>query len=71
RGLAKNSFDPSMVRGPLEPIDPLTDLTTEEQQSLDEWALFFANKYPHIGKLVSANERETEQAAAKAPSKHE
>lgn len=55
RGLAKNSFDPTMVRQIDEEIDTLDDLSAEEQAALDEWSNFFASKYIHVGTLVAQN----------------
>ncbi|KAJ1566258.1 hypothetical protein HK096_002001 [Nowakowskiella sp. JEL0078] len=44
RGLAKNSFDLSMLSDPEGPIDKLEDLDEEEWQSLRDWAAFMENK---------------------------
>ncbi|KAI8930322.1 cytochrome b5-like heme/steroid binding domain-containing protein [Entophlyctis helioformis] len=52
RGLAKHSFDASMLVDINGPIDTLADLTGEERQALAEWADFFAGKYDHVGMLV-------------------
>ncbi|KAJ3078419.1 hypothetical protein HK102_004524 [Quaeritorhiza haematococci] len=52
RGLAKNSFEESMLTPLDQPIDKLDDLEEEEWQSLREWAAFFEGKYDHIGFLV-------------------
>ncbi|KAJ3288297.1 hypothetical protein HK104_008246 [Borealophlyctis nickersoniae] len=52
RGLAKNSFDESMLTDVNGPIDTLADLDDEEWGSLREWAGFFQGKYSHIGFLV-------------------
>lgn len=53
RGLAKNSFDPSMITPVSEPIDSLSDLDDEERKSLDEWFNHFEAKYPICGELVN------------------
>ncbi|KAJ2694126.1 Dihydrodipicolinate synthase, partial [Coemansia spiralis] len=52
RGLAKASFEKDVLTDLDDPIDDLSDLDTPEQASLDEWAEFFADKYPAVGKLV-------------------
>ncbi|ESW99534.1 Heme-binding protein involved in regulation of cytochrome P450 protein Erg11p [Ogataea parapolymorpha DL-1] len=52
RGLAKNSFDESMVRDFGEPIDDLKDLTEAEWKALDGWEETFKSKYPKVGVLV-------------------
>ncbi|KAG0255537.1 hypothetical protein BG011_005074 [Mortierella polycephala] len=52
RGLAKNSFDKSMLV-PLEgPIDKLEDLDDSERESLSDWAMHFEAKYQLVGKLI-------------------
>ncbi|KAJ3311970.1 hypothetical protein HDV04_003466 [Boothiomyces sp. JEL0838] len=52
RGLAKNSFDPSVLTDVDLPIDKLDNLTAEEKNSLEEWFQFFSGKYTCIGQLV-------------------
>ncbi len=52
RGLAKNSFDPSVITPISEPIDKLDDLTDSETKSLKEWEALFIRKYQYIGDLV-------------------
>ncbi|KAI8800376.1 cytochrome b5 [Cladochytrium replicatum] len=52
RGLAKNSFDISMVTAPDQAIDKLEDLEADEWQSLRDWANFFESKYDHVGFLI-------------------
>ncbi|KAI9201808.1 cytochrome b5-like heme/steroid binding domain-containing protein [Polychytrium aggregatum] len=52
RGLAKNSFDKSMLTPVDQPLDQLANLEQDEILSLNEWADFFAGKYDHIGYLV-------------------
>lgn len=52
RGLALNSFDLDIINDWDQPIDPLTDLTTEQIDALDEWQEHFENKYPCIGTLI-------------------
>lgn len=51
RGLALNSFDPSVLTALSEPIDSLSDLSTEEKESLDNWESHFENKYKVVGTL--------------------
>ena len=52
RGLAKNSFDPSVLTDVDFPIDKLDNLTAEEKNSLEEWFQFFSGKYTCIGQVV-------------------
>ncbi|ODV96367.1 hypothetical protein PACTADRAFT_75506 [Pachysolen tannophilus NRRL Y-2460] len=56
RGLALNSFDLECVRSFDEPLDPLDDLTREQQASLDGWEEMFKEKYPCIGTLVNEDD---------------
>lgn len=51
RGLALNSFDLETVRSWDQPMDPLDDLTPQQQESLDGWYDFFKDKYPCLGTL--------------------
>ncbi|KCV68940.1 hypothetical protein H696_04359 [Fonticula alba] len=51
RGMAKYSFEPSMVS---EEYDPLEDLTKAEVDSMTEWHGFFLSKYTRIGWLEVA-----------------
>ncbi|KAI8909031.1 cytochrome b5-like heme/steroid binding domain-containing protein [Gorgonomyces haynaldii] len=52
RGLAKNSFDPSVLTPVDKPLDRLDDLTREETQSLNEWESHFVGKYNMVGYLI-------------------
>ncbi|KAF9281594.1 hypothetical protein BGZ68_006540 [Mortierella alpina] len=52
RGLAKNSFDKSMLTALDAPIDKLEDLNDEEKESLSDWAGHFEGKYQLVGKLI-------------------
>ncbi|KAF9578773.1 hypothetical protein BGW38_005266 [Lunasporangiospora selenospora] len=52
RGLAKNSFDKSVLVAVDGPIDKLEDLTDEEKESLSDWAMHFEGKYQLVGKLI-------------------
>ena len=52
RGLAKNSFDKSMLTSLDAPIDKLEDLNDEEKESLSDWAGHFEGKYQLVGKLI-------------------
>ncbi|KAI1305580.1 hypothetical protein EDD11_004915 [Mortierella claussenii] len=52
RGLAKNSFDKSMLTPIDGPIDKLEDLTDDEKESLGDWAVHFEAKYQLVGKLI-------------------
>ncbi|KAJ1550673.1 hypothetical protein HK096_005638 [Nowakowskiella sp. JEL0078] len=58
RGLAKNSFDESMLSDPEGPIDKLEDLDEEEWQSLRDWAAFMENKYDVVGFFVENDQAE-------------
>lgn len=55
RGLALNSFDPSVLTPVTEPLDKLEDLSTEEAESLDNWQSHFDNKYKVVGTLSNPN----------------
>ncbi|KAF9971643.1 hypothetical protein BGZ73_005397 [Actinomortierella ambigua] len=52
RGLAKNSFEESMLTAIDQPIDKLEDLNDEEKESLNDWAMHFEGKYQCVGELV-------------------
>ncbi|KAJ2374447.1 Dihydrodipicolinate synthase [Coemansia sp. RSA 2607] len=54
RGLALSSFGAELLADINGPIDTLADLEPSEQDSLDEWAGFFAGKYVAVGRLVNA-----------------
>ncbi|KAJ8143844.1 hypothetical protein OXX80_001505 [Metschnikowia pulcherrima] len=56
RGLALNSFDPAVLTDLSEPIDTLTDLSSEEKESLDNWKSHFENKYKVVGSLHNPGE---------------
>ncbi|KAF9950182.1 hypothetical protein BGZ72_008128 [Mortierella alpina] len=56
RGLAKNSFDKSMLTSLDAPIDKLEDLNDEEKESLSDWAGHFEGKYQLVGKLIENKE---------------
>lgn len=51
RGLALNSFDPSVLTPVDQPLDKLEDLTAEEKESLDNWESHFDAKYTVVGTL--------------------
>lgn len=51
KGLAKNSFDESMLSGIDDKIDTLSDLDDDERESLREWTAFLENKYQFVGTL--------------------
>ncbi|KAH8930053.1 cytochrome b5 [Atractiella rhizophila] len=53
RGLAKQSFDDSMLTPVDAPIDELNDLTAAEWSNLRDWEGHFGNKYFVCGELVS------------------
>lgn len=55
RGLALNSFDPSVLTAITEPLDTLEGLTSEEVESLDNWQSHFENKYKTVGTLSNPN----------------
>lgn len=55
RGMSKHSFDVVHLKELDEPIDPLIDLTGEEEEAMNEWHQFFSGKYPTIGTLVNEN----------------
>ncbi|CCH59209.1 hypothetical protein TBLA_0B03700 [Henningerozyma blattae CBS 6284] len=52
RGLALNSFDPSVIREWDQPMDELKDLDESQVEALQSWVDFFDNKYPIVGTLV-------------------
>ncbi|KAG0221980.1 hypothetical protein BGW42_007043 [Actinomortierella wolfii] len=52
RGLAKNSFEKSMLTPIDQPIDKLEDLNDEEKESLNDWAMHFEGKYQCVGELI-------------------
>lgn len=56
RGLALNSFDPSVLTPIAEPLDNLADLSAEEKESLDNWKSHFENKYKIVGSLHNPGE---------------
>ncbi|ODV86067.1 hypothetical protein CANARDRAFT_7428 [[Candida] arabinofermentans NRRL YB-2248] len=56
RGLAKNSFEPEMVKSFEEKIDTLSDLDASEIKSLDGWEEMFKSKYPVVGTLVNGDD---------------
>lgn len=51
RGLALNSFDPSVLTAVEKPLDTLEDLNAEEKESLDNWESHFDGKYKVVGTL--------------------
>lgn len=51
RGLAYNSFDPSVLTPIDQPLDTLLDLSAEEKESLDNWESHFEGKYTLVGTL--------------------
>lgn len=51
RGLAYNSFDPSVLTPIEKPLDTLEDLSPEEKESLDNWESHFDGKYKLVGTL--------------------
>lgn len=51
RGLALNSFDASVLTPIGKPLDTLTDLAKDEQESLEGWKTHFNNKYKVVGSL--------------------
>ncbi|GAA6005972.1 hypothetical protein JCM10207_007293 [Rhodosporidiobolus poonsookiae] len=55
RGLAKQSFDASMLTPVDAPIDPLDDLIGSEWGGLREWEEMFRSKYIQCGDLVSSH----------------
>ncbi|GAA6005952.1 hypothetical protein JCM10207_007286 [Rhodosporidiobolus poonsookiae] len=55
RGLAKQSFDASMLTPVDAPIDPLDDLVGSEWGGLREWEEMFRSKYIQCGDLVSSH----------------
>lgn len=56
RGLAYNSFDPSVLTPLNEPIDLLEDLKDDEKESLENWANHFEMKYKKVGTLHNPDE---------------
>lgn len=52
RGLAKSSFDPSMLTPVDQPIDKLENLTPTELSTLADWEQLFKGKYPIVGELL-------------------
>ncbi|KAF9171379.1 hypothetical protein BGX21_000868, partial [Mortierella sp. AD011] len=52
RGLAKNSFDKTMLVPIDGPIDRLEDLNDDEKEALSDWAVHFEAKYQLVGKLI-------------------
>ncbi|OBA24445.1 cytochrome b5 [Metschnikowia bicuspidata var. bicuspidata NRRL YB-4993] len=56
RGLALNSFDPSVLTALNEPLDTLADLSLEEKESLENWKLHFEKKYIIVGSLHNPGE---------------
>ncbi|EEQ39579.1 Cytochrome b5-like Heme/Steroid binding domain family protein [Clavispora lusitaniae] len=58
RGLALNSFDPSVLTPIDKPIDTLEDLTQEEKESLENWKNHFENKYKVVGTLHNPEDLE-------------
>jgi membrane-associated progesterone receptor component len=62
RGLAKGSFDASMLTEDLEaPLDELQDLTQDEVEALRGWEERFMDKYMVVGDLVAAGERKPKE----------
>lgn len=54
RGLACQSFDPSMLTADLDgPLDPLDDLGREELENLANWEEMFTDKYLVVGRLMA------------------
>jgi membrane-associated progesterone receptor component len=52
RGLAKQSFAPSVVNGIEEPIDELNDLNAKERENLNSWFGVYEMKYDVVGELI-------------------
>ena len=55
RGLAKGSFDLSMLTDPHGKIDSLEDLGRDEWDELRQWAGHFHSKYDHVGYVHFGN----------------
>lgn len=60
RGLALNSFDPSVLTPLDKPLDKLTDLSAEEKESLESWESHFEAKYKIVGTLHNPEDLEKE-----------
>ncbi|KZS95279.1 cytochrome b5 [Sistotremastrum niveocremeum HHB9708] len=52
RGMAKQSFDSEMLTPIDQPLDKLTDLTSDEIDNMNGWIEHFAHKYIICGELV-------------------
>lgn len=65
RGLALNSFDPSVLTPLDQPLDTLNNLSASEKESLESWEEHFENKYRLVGTLHN----ETELEATSEPTK--
>ncbi|TFK66075.1 cytochrome b5, partial [Pluteus cervinus] len=52
RGMAKQSFELSMLTPIDQPLDKLRDLTTDEVDNMKGWIEHFSNKYIVCGQLV-------------------
>ncbi|KAG0329617.1 hypothetical protein BGZ99_001224 [Dissophora globulifera] len=52
RGLAKNSFEKSMLAPIDGPVDKLDNLDDDEKEALSDWAVHFEGKYQLVGKLI-------------------
>ncbi|KAJ2079464.1 Dihydrodipicolinate synthase [Coemansia sp. RSA 988] len=66
RGLAFTNFDTSVLSDLDGPVDKLEDLDKSEWASLDEWATFYAGKYPPVGNLVNPPELESKEKSEEA-----
>ncbi|KAL2019272.1 hypothetical protein VTK56DRAFT_9816 [Thermocarpiscus australiensis] len=67
RGLACGSFDESMLTKDLDgPLDPLSDLGSEEMEALQGWEERFLEKYLVVGRLVAEGEQDKEQDKVQA-----
>lgn len=61
RGLAKNSFDKSMLTNLNDKIDLLDDLNDSDNETLNGWEEHFENKYKVVGKLYENDEIESNE----------
>lgn len=59
RGLAKSSFELSLITPIDQPIDTLQGLSSTDLETLDQWEEHFENKYPVVGVLVNEDSTST------------